>query len=415
MLRDLLAESMRNVRAHALRVILTGSGIAWGIALFVVLTAMGRAVHGFYRGKMEAIGRQAVYVFPAMAAKRGVGAVTGRAVVLDRDDPPRVPRTPLVERVSPELPLGGRVLRGGGHIKVVWAYGTGADTGRIRNFEVARGRFITPGDVAARRRVLVIGARVEERLFGRRSALGRTVRLEGHPFRVVGVAVPKGVQIITIGPFDDEQVLMPISTAQTLVTGSREFEYLMYEPRRREDASTSIGRVRALLARPHHFRPDDEEALGFFDVANRIRPVAVIEVALELFLVACGALTLVAGGIGVMNIMLVAVAERTRELGLRKALGASDRDLFVQVLFETVLVTVLAGLAGLTFGGGLVALLAATGGRTIEQRTWVPQVEPSMGLALVAFAALVGVGMLAGIAPARRAARLDPSVALREG
>src|SRR5215467_1160522 len=148
MLRDLLTDALRDVRVHWLRVLLTGSGIAWGIALFVVLTAMGSAVQGFYRTKMESIGRKAIYVFPAMVAKQGIGAVTGRRVVLDRDDPPRVPLTPLVERVSSELPLGGRVLRGGGHIKVVWAYGTGAETGRIRSFEVARGRFITPGDVA---------------------------------------------------------------------------------------------------------------------------------------------------------------------------------------------------------------------------------------------------------------------------
>jgi len=188
----------------------------------------------------------------------------------------------------------------------------------------------------------------------------------------------------------------------------------MYEPRTRAEATASIARVRALLARPHRFAPADEEALGAFNVVERIRPVAAIEIALQLFLLACGVLTLVAGGIGVMNIMLVAVAERTREVGLRKALGASDRDVFVQVLFESVLVTVTAGALGVAFGEGIVGFFWAIGGRTPDQRMWVPRVEPSLGLAVLSFGVLVGTGILAGVVPARRAARLDPAVALRE-
>lgn len=413
MLRELVRDAWRNIRAHWFRLVLTGAGIAWGIALFLVLTSVGASVRGFYRQKMEAIGRNAVYLFPATVTKERIGVVAGRQLVFDRDDPPRV-RTPLVARASPELPVGGRALRGGGHVKVVWAYGTGADTARIRNLPIAAGRFISPGDVAAQRRVIVLGALVAERLFGRRGAVGRTVRLEGHPFRVIGVIEHKGEQIIAIGPFDDEQVLIPLTTAQALFTGTREFSYLMYEPRTREEAAASIVRMRALLARPHRFSPRDDEAVQSFNVADRIRPIALIEVALQLFLTACGALTLVAGGVGVMNIMLVAVAERTRELALRKALGASPRDLFAHLLLETLIVTVAAGLVGLLVGTGVVAGLWAISGRTADQRMWVPGVTPSARMALVSFAVLVGTGVLAGIVPARRAARLEPAVALRE-
>src|SRR5262249_51413089 len=156
-----------------------------------------------------------------------------------------------------------RVLKGGGHIKVVWAMGVGSQASRIRNYQIARGRFISNADVAARRRVLVIGAKVEERLFGRRSALGQTVRLEGYPFVVVGVSAPKGEQMNNMGPRDDEQVLMPIPTAQTLFTGTDQIDFVLYEPRTRDEGAASIERVRALLGRHHEFTPSQEEALSF--------------------------------------------------------------------------------------------------------------------------------------------------------
>lgn len=414
MLWSILTEAARNVRAHWLRVLLTSSGIAWGIALFIVMTAVGNASREHYRVKMEAIGRKAIYVWPGVVGRGELGERSTRRLELDVDDPPRLVGSPLVERAAPELWAGLRTLKGGGHIKVVFTYGVGAETAEIRNFAVARGRFITAADVSRRRRVLVLGAKVEQRLFGRGSALGRTIRLEGTPFRVVGVSVPKGEQMIQLGPRDDEQVLLPISTAQWLFTGEDEIDYVIYAPRTRADGPASEGRVRDLLGRHHGFTRADDDALSFFNVADVIRLMEGIETALQLFLVACGLCTLAAGGVGVMNIMLVAVAERTRELGLQKAIGASDRDLFVQLLGETVLVTVAAGVAGMLLGGAIVRFMGTIRGSSARVEFLVPKVTVSPTLAAVAFVVLVGVGVLAGLVPARRASRLDPAVALRE-
>jgi putative ABC transport system permease protein len=414
MLRDLFSEALRNVRVHWLRVLLTGSGIVWGIALFVTLTAVGNSNREHYREKMEAIGRKVVYVFPGVVPKPGAGNRSARRVELDVDDPPRLIASPLVEHVAPEIWSGPRVLKGGAHIKVVWTYGVGPAAASIRNFQVARGRFITAADVAARRRVLVIGATVARRLFGRQSGLGRSVRLDGQPFRIVGVSVPKGEQMVNMGPRDDEQVLLPISTAQTLFTGSEKIGYVIYEPRTRPESVTSIARVRTILGRHHHFTATNEEALGFFNIADALKLTELIGFALQIFLTTCGGLTLIAGGVGVMNIMLVAVAERTRELGLRKALGATSRAIIVQILCETVLVTVGAGVVGIGLGGGIIFGLGAL--RSLSQRAQflMPKVTLSPGLALLSFVVLVGVGVIAGIVPALRAARLDPAVALRE-
>jgi putative ABC transport system permease protein len=307
------------------------------------------------------------------------------------------------------------MLKGGGHIKVVWTYGVGAETGRIRNFQIDRGRFITPADEAARRRVLVIGAKVEQRLFGRRSALGQTVRLDGYPFRIVGVSIPKGEQMVNMGPNDDEQVLVPASTAEVLFTGSDKIGHVIYEPRTRPEGPASTERVRAILGRHHHFEPGDEEALSFFNISDAIKITEGIGFALQIFLVACGVLTLVAGGIGVMNIMLVAVAERTRELGLRKAVGATNRDVFVQILGESIVITLAAGVAGVALGAAIIAVMRALRSAASERAQFLmADTHFSAELALLSFVVLVGVGVTAGLSPARRAARLDPAVALRD-
>ncbi len=413
MLLDLLSDSWRNVRGHWLRVLLTGSGIVWGIALFVTLTATGNGFRQHYEEKMAVIGRRVIYTFPGVVDKAQGGNRSARRVVLEKEDPSRLPASPRITRSAGEVWSGPRVLKGGGRIKVVWTYGVEADSSPIRNFQVARGRFLSPDDVRGRRRVLVLGAKVEERLFGRRSAVGKIVRLDGYPFRVVGVSVAKGEQLMNMGPRDDEQVLMPLSTAQALFTGSKTLSYMIHEPPTRADGPDSIKRVRALLGPHHYFAPSNEQALSFFNVSDAIKLIEAIGVALQVFLSACGLMTIIAGGVGVMNIMLVAVAERTREIGLRKAVGASERALFAQLLAETVLVTVVAGGVGVVFSAGIITGLSMLRASSSNSDLLVPSIQLSPELTLLAFAVLVAVGVLAGIVPAQRAARLDPAVALR--
>jgi len=411
---DLLRETVRNLRAHWFRVLLTGSGILWGIALFLTLTAAGTGMQEHYAEKMAAIGRRVVYTFPGVVDEGSGSNRSARSVVLDRDDPARLIGSPRIDRSAGEVWSGPRVLKGGGRIKVVWTYGVGPESGRIRNFVVGRGRFLTPDDERHRRRVLVLGAKVEERLFGRRSSLGRTVRLDGIPFRVVGVSAAKGEQLVNMGPRDDEQVLMPLSVAQALFTGSDTIHYMIHEPPSRAAGPLSIGRVRTILGRHHHFDPGNEEALSFFNIADAMRLTETIGVALQVFNVACGLMTLIAGGIGVMNIMLVAVAERTREIGLRKAVGATNRIIVAGIIAESVLLTIFAGLAGLLLGTGIIAALRAMRESSTDAQLLMPGLRLSPELALLAFLVLVAVGVVAAIVPARRAAQLDPAVALRQ-
>ena len=415
MLGDRLVEALSSARAHWFRVMLTSSGILWGMTLFIFLTASGRSTAEHYRVKMEEIGKKVIYAFPGSISRRGSGPHASRRVVLERDDPPRLPSSALVERAGAEVWSGPRVFKGGGHIKVVWTYGVTPEVAAIRNFVVGEGRFINADDIAARRRVIVIGAKVEERLFGRRSALGKTLRIDGLPFRVVGVSAMKGEQMNNMGPRDDEQALMPLTTAQALFTHKDEVNYVLYDPVTRDQGAASMPRVRTLIGRHHEFGADSEEALVFFNMSDAIRTLNVILGALQIFMFACGLLTLIAGAVGVMNIMLVAVAERTRELGLRKALGATNRDVFLQLICDTLVITLSAGLGGFGLGGLIIYAMGLLRAASPRAEFLVGKLEFSPEVATLAFVVLVTAGLLAGIVPGLRAARLDPAVALREG
>jgi putative ABC transport system permease protein len=415
MLSDRLIEALRSARAHWLRVMLTSAGILWGMTLFIVLTAAGRSTTQYYLERMEEIGKKVIYAFPGSVSRRGSGPQASRRVVLEREDAPRLPPSSLIDRAGAEVWAGPQIFKGGGHIKVVWVYGVTPPIAPIRNFVVGEGRFINSADVARRRRVVVIGAKVEERLFGRHSALGKTIRIDGHPFRVVGVSAMKGEQMNNMGPRDDEQALVPISTAQALFTGSDAIGHVMYDPITRDAGEASMERTRLLLGRHHRFTPAHEEALVFFNVADGIRILEVMFVALQIFMIGCGLLTLVAGGVGVMNIMLVAVAERTRELGLRKALGATNRDLFVQLVCDTLVITVAAGVGGFAFGGAIIYGLQQLRELSPQAKFLMARIEFAPEVATLAFVVLVTVGLLAGLVPGFRAARLDPAVALRDG
>lgn len=414
MWRELIAESFSSIRVHWRRVMLSSSGIVWGVALFVALSAAGQAMAAHYRQKMEAVGPKVIYAFGGSVARLGEGARTARKVKLDLKDPPRLPGSPMIERAEPEVRPGLRVLKGGGHIKVVWTFGVGPDTERIRNYGIATGRFIDRNDVATSARVLVLGAKVKERLFGRRSALNETVRLEGYPFRVIGVSIAKGEQMVNMGPRDDEQVLMPISTAQRLFTLSDKIDYVIYEPRIREEGAQSIERVRTLIGRHHSFKPSDDEALAFFNVGDIVVMMDSMSLALNIFLSACGLITLAIGAIGTMNIMLVAVTERTLEIGLRKALGASNRVLFMQLMCETLAVTIAAGVVGDLLGAVLIRAMQIMRDSSARAQFLMPEVVFSPRVGLLSTLALVAVGVLAALLPAIRAVRIDPAAALRE-
>jgi putative ABC transport system permease protein len=379
-----------------------------------MLTFLSASMDGYdlhFAHQMTKIGRKVVFLFPGAVTRPGVGQRATRAVELELEDVARVAALDSVESAGSNRFLGSLLMRAGERTKLVWSYGATADTLAIRGFEVARGRGFGADDVAASARVVFLAAKAAERLFGvGRPAVGRRVRIEGVPFRVIGVARSKGEQIIFSGPPDDDLALVPVTTAQRWFNRDDLIGQLIFAPRSREVGVEAVQAVRGLLGLHHEFRADDDSALGSFFVIEALQIVESLLLGMRIFLTTAIVITLLVGAAGVMNVMYVVVTERTREVGLRKAIGASNTAIFVQFLAEACAVTVFSGLLGAALGW--LAVTAAAAG--IGEGTTMASAPVLMPRALVSIVlTMVAVGIAAGILPALRAARIDPAISLR--
>ena len=407
---DLLHETARSLRAQALRFLLTSMGIVWGTAMLITLTAYTDGYDVHFQREIARVGPNVVWALPGVRVEGRAGERGGRPIELELDDAQHVAAVESVELVSAELHLGLRVHRHGRRTKLLWTFGVTEDMARIRNIEVARGRFIAAHDVQEAARVLFLGHAAAQRLFGSEAAVGKLVHIDSIPFRVIGVASHEGEQIVNVGPKDDELALIPATAAQRSFTYSDNAGVMILTPRSPEQGPAAIRSVRSILGLRHDFRPADDLALDFFDIRKAVDVIQQVGLGLHLFLTITGLITLLVGVIGVTNIMLVVVSERTEEIGLRKAVGASSRAIFVQFLAETLAVTVLGGIAGSALGWMLVRGAQAA---TPPDQTFAPMplLEGSSVIALGLL--LVSAGVAAGVLPARRAARIEPAVTLR--
>jgi putative ABC transport system permease protein len=407
---DLLSETLRSIRAHSLRFGLTSLGIVWGIAMLTYLSAAMDGYDLHFERQMDKVGQRIVFMFPGMITKKHVGQRGSRAVELEMEDIERLSTLHSVERAAPNTWVGPRMTRAGRRTKLVWTWGASEETARIRNFQLDTGRMISKRDVDEARNVIFLGAKTARRLFGRAPAVGRRVHIDSIPFRVIGVSKPKGEQIIYIGPADDEVALIPITTAQRWFTKSDAVGFLVFAPRTRAESWDATRQARALLSLHNDFHHADETAIGHFNIQEAVDIVNNLLLGLRVFLSTAGLITLFVGAVGVMNIMLVVVAERTKEIGLRKAVGASNRAIFAQFLTETLVITIAAGLLGAIFGwlGVSLSSAAVPEGSNMAAK---PILRP--GALLTIFFTLVSVGLVSGLLPALRASRIEPAISLR--
>lgn len=407
--RDLLVETLRSLRAHALRFSLTGLGIAWGALMLTYLTSSIAGTERHFRDQVRAGGERALYVMPGRLLDSFVGERGTRPVVIDQDDLHRLDALHGVERVSPNVRLWNRLARADRRTKLLNVTGVDASLFAIRRFEVAKGRFFTPAEVARGARVAVLAPGAKQRLFGDGPAVGRPVSIDGVRFRVVGVTRAKG-QIIGFGGVDDQQTFVPYTTAGRWLTRTDELQQLVVEPPRLSQTDATIEAIRVLVGLHHGFDPGAKSALQFVSVKRVWAILDRIFTGFRLFLFTTGLVTLLVGAVGVMNIMLVVVGERTREIGLRKAVGATDRDVLRLFLAEAVAVAVTSGLLGSLLGWGLVELRARTA-PSDDALFATPVFEPWIAAGLAVSLALVAV--VAGALPAWRASHTPPAESLR--
>ena len=410
--RDLLRDTLRTLAAHKLRTALTMFGIAWGIVSITLMVAAGEGLRVGQAKVASAFSKDVMIVFAGRTSLQVGGLKAGRRVQWTATDHEKIlPQAPSCAYVMPELGTGApvRSAYNSGNLTIT---GSLPEFAHIRSIDVAEGRYPDWGDEKAVRRVALIGSDAKKQLFGGRPALGETVRIGDFPYLIVGVMVHKE-QDSSYDGRDISKLFLPLSAIVQDFPNKPPWtpdsvDRLLVAPRDVQHHESCKAELRRALGRIHNFDPSDEEAAKIWDTVQEAQAFRTMTDGMKYFLGAIGIATLFIGGIGVMNVMLVAVRERTREIGIRKALGATRRSIVRQFVVETLMVVFVSGGAGLAFAYGLCALV-----NLLPMPQFFAGLLPTLSSGLLAFALLGTIALLAAVYPARRAASIDPIEALR--
>lgn len=411
-----LLESMRvalhSLSANKLRSTLTMLGIIIGVGAVIALLSIGQGAGAAITQQVQGIGSNLVFVVPGAFSNGGVRSAAGTAQTLTLADAQAIGQPgccPDIAAVAPEYTRGAQVTAGGNNTNVS-VTGTSPSYQAVRNFHVARGRFIEDKDIDTAARVAVLGTRTARALFPNRDPVGQTIKINRVPFKVTGVMEEKGGTAFGGGSQDDV-VFVPITSAQRRLFGSSaqtssgawRVTSVTVQAASEKQMDSAMAQITQLLRQRHKiiYQQDDFTVISQKQILGVLNQITDI---LTIFLASIAAISLLVGGIGIMNIMLVSVTERTREIGIRKAIGARRKDILLQFLIEAVTLSVAGGVLGILFGTGVGAIVNTTGMITTV-------IAPSsVGLA-VGFS--VAVGLFFGLYPAARAASLHPIDALR--
>jgi len=402
-----LRQLFRDVWSQKLRTFLTVFGIIWGTVAVALLLAVGEGMHRRQTKSFAGLGDRIVIAWPSRTSLPFEGLGKGRRIRVDESDIEFLrKRTEGLAGISSEYTENLRV-RFGDRTRLVDVSGIVPVFGEMRNLIPAKGgRFINPTDIEQRRRVVFVGNELAEDLFGELDPMGEKVMIHGSPFVVIGVLLAKD-QDSSYSGRDHSNMYIPSTTFRAL-TGRRYVNLFIFKAPTPDQNKQLTERVLAALGERKRFDPSDTQALGIWDTTDMFVFFDNFMLAFKLFMGFMGILTLTVGGIGVSNIMNVVVEERTREIGIKMALGAKSRTVLSQFLLETFVFTAIGGIIGLAITWGFCAAVA---GSPAEDAIGTPVLSPQ--IALLTAVVLGLVGFLAGYFPARQASRLDPVVAMK--
>jgi putative ABC transport system permease protein len=400
-----------DVRHQKLRAFLTLFGIIWGSAAVTLLLAFGEGFHRQVEVNMKGLGENIVIAWPSSTSMPWQGLPKGRRVRATEEDVELIrAQVPQIARISGERQRSGLRLRRGREAVAPQIHGSGPEFQQMRNLIPEEGgRYLDTLDVLSKRRTLFIGDKLAQNLFGpegAKQAVGQRVMVGGVPFLVVGVMQHKNQDSNYSGP-DEDKATMPLSTFKALY-GQEQLDNIVFQVGDVKQVEAAKDGFIRVLAQRYKFDPTDKQAVAMWDTTEQIKFLDAFFLGFNLFLGIVGTLTLVVGGIGVSNIMNVVVEERTKEIGIKMALGARKRYVLGQFLFETLLITGSGGLVGFGIAAGLAKVV---GMLPVNEFVGVPVI--SLQVAAVTTVVLGIVGFLAGWFPARTAANLKPVEALR--
>jgi putative ABC transport system permease protein len=410
---DIFSQTLRTLWAHKLRSFLTMFGIAWGVGSLLLLVGLGEGFRSGNQRELDSIGKDIQFIFPGRVPPKPGTTAGNREYFLTIQDAHMIrEQAPHVRNVSPvinrqDIRAASQWTNSNGQL-----FGVYPEYNLIRNIPLEQGRWFNETDEAQSRRVAVLGPTLRKNLFPGRPALGSQVLLNGVPFEVIGTLSPLGREE---NNGTNQRIFLPFSTMHELFPLKEDkmpdnaVSFINYSPATRDDHEIATEEVKKIIARQHDFDASNEDAFEMWDTVKSAQMVGKIFDAMNKFLGSVGIVTLALGAIGIINIMLVSVSERTKEIGLRKALGATKRSIMSQFFLEGAFLTVLSGFIGIAVAGGFMHLL----GKLPQPPGFdTPRLVPWS--AALSMGALSICGIAAGLYPASKAAELEPVEALRK-
>ncbi len=402
-----MLDALRSLRINFLRSVLTTLGIIIGVAAVIVMVSVGSGAEARVKELIDTLGSNLIYVRPGTTTSGGVRLGTGSLPTTTEDDAEAIQKEIFeVQAVAPSIRGTGQVIFG----NLNWStaiYGVTPAYFEAREWGVADGRFFSADELRSAAKVTLLGQTVVKNLFPGQNPVGQMIRIKRVPFEVVGILEIKGQT--QWGTDQDDVVFIPLSTARKRVLGERALggllvDTIMIKARSPELVSSMETKVRELLRQRHRLRPGQDDDFSIRNLSQVLETQAESSRAMALLLAAVASVSLIVGGIGIMNIMLVSVTERTREIGLRMAVGARRSDILSQFLTEAITLCMIGGLIGILLGIAGSMAFSAFG-------KWPAIIQP--GAVGIAFSVSAAVGIFFGFYPARKASRLNPIEALR--
>jgi len=398
----LLALGAQALSRNRMRSALTVLGIVIGVAAVIATLAIGQGARAAVQAQIRALGANTLTVLPGTVTAGGARGGMGGITTMTIEDATAIKNeVPAIEMVAPTVRTVAQTVYGNAN----WStsiQGTTPDFAAIRQWPVDKGVFITDSDVRGAAKVAVLGSNVAKELFGEDDPVGAIVRIKDIPFKVVGVLTSKGGQ--GFGGNNDDMAVVPITTAQRRLLGITHVNSILTSVVSESQVNSAGDQISDLLRIRHRIRPGDNDDFFIFTLLEIASSAEQTSKVMTLLLASVAAVSLLVGGIGIMNIMLVSVTERTREIGIRRAIGAKRRDILMQFLLESAVLSLAGGALGVLLGIAAASLVS-------QLARWPTVVQPGAVMLAFGFASLVG--LFFGFYPARRASLLDPIEALR--